>query len=286
MKPHCGGITIINCLAKVYDMILCKRIQHWFSPYREQAGSQKGRGCLEHITTLRLISELAKKMIKLYIVFVDFAQAYDKVSRVVLFTILKRLGCGATMLLALIAMYKTTQSVIGTAVITASVGVRQGSPTSCLLFVIFVNDLIKLVKERCGPDGFLAWLHLLMFMDDTVFLSTSRQGIENKLALLKEFCVSHGMKVNTSKTKFMVVNGSAEDDQDLIVQGMCVKACKYYVYLGSPFSADGSTSSSIKINVDMKMCQALKFVSFCLKNNDVPFYVKKKVFHAAVMSSI
>ena len=34
------------------------------------------------------------------------------------------------------------------------------------------------------------------------------------------------------------------------------------------------------------MCQALKFVSFCLKNNDIPFYVKKKVFNAAVMSSI
>ena len=34
------------------------------------------------------------------------------------------------------------------------------------------------------------------------------------------------------------------------------------------------------------MCQALKFVSFCQKNNDIPFYVKKKVFHAAVMSTI
>ncbi|CAL4160865.1 unnamed protein product, partial [Meganyctiphanes norvegica] len=48
------GITIINCLAKVFDMILCHRLQLWFRPYREQAGSQRGRGCLEHITTLRL----------------------------------------------------------------------------------------------------------------------------------------------------------------------------------------------------------------------------------------
>ena len=281
------GITIINCLAKLFDMILCKRLQLWFQPYREQAGSQRGRGCLEHITTLRLITDFAaKRKIKLYIVFVDFAQAYDKVSRVVLFSILKRLGCGATMLLALIAMYKTTQSVIGTALITASVGVRQGSPTSCLLFVLFVNDLIKIIRERCGPDGFLAWLHVMIFMDDTVILSTTRNGIKAKLGLLKEFCVTHGMKINVSKTKFMVINGNIEDKNDLIIQDMCVKMCKYYVYLGSPFSADGLTSSSIKINANLRMCQALKFVSFCLKNNDVPFYVKKKVFHAAVMSSI
>ena len=281
------GITIINCLAKLFDMILCKRLQLWFQPYREQAGSQRGRGCLEHITTLRLITDFAaKRKIKLYIVFVDFAQAYDKVSRVVLFSILKRLGCGATMLLALIAMYKTTQSVIGTALITASVGVRQGSPTSCLLFVLFVNDLIKIIRERCGPDGFLAWLHVMIFMDDTVILSTTRNGIKAKLGLLKEFCVTHGMKINVSKTKFMVINGNIEDKNDLIIQDMCVKMCKYYVYLGSPFSSDGLTSSSIKINANLRMCQALKFVSFCLKNNDVPFYVKKKVFHAAVMSSI
>ena len=281
------GITIINCLAKLFDMILCKRLQLWFQPYREQAGSQRGRGCLEHITTLRLITDFAaKRKIKLYIVFVDFAQAYDKVSRVVLFSILKRLGCGATMLLALIAMYKTTQSVIGTALITASVGVRQGSPTSCLLFVLFVNDLIKIIRERCGPDGFLAWLHVMIFMDDTVILSTTRNGIKAKLGLLKEFCVTHGMKINVSKTKFMVINGNIEDKNDLIIQDMCVKMCKYYVYLGSPFSTDGLTSSSIKINANLRMCQALKFVSFCLKNNDVPFYVKNKVFHAAVMSSI
>ena len=281
------GITIINCLAKVYDMILCQRLQLWFSPFREQAGSQRGRGCLEHITTLRLITEFAvKKKFKLYIVFVDFAQAYDKVSRVMLFSILKRLGCGATMILALIAMYKTTQSVIGTALITASLGVRQGSPTSCLLFVLFVNDLIKIIKERCRPDGFLAWLHVLIFMDDTVILSTSRNGILAKLSMLNDFCVSHGMKINVSKTKFMVINGGFEDKQDLIVNEMCVKLCNYYVYLGSPFSSDGLTSSSIKINSNLRMCQALKFVSFCLKNNDVPFYVKRKVFHAAVMSSI
>ena len=220
------GITIINCLAKVFDMILCHRLQLWFRPYREQAGSQRGRGCLEHITTLRLISELAvKKKFKLYIVFVDFAQAYDKVSRVVLFNILKRLGCGATMLLALIAVYKSIQSVIVSALITATMGVRQGSPTSCLLFVLFVNDLIKMIKERCGIDGFLAWLHVLVFMDDTVILSTSRNG------LLKDFCDSHGMKINVSKTKFMVINGSAEDKQDLVVQEMCIKICSHYIYI-------------------------------------------------------
>ena len=281
------GITIINCLAKLYDKILCYRLHQWFRPYREQAGSQQGRGCVEHIVTLRLVTDYAiKKKIKLYIIFVDFSQAYDNVPRATLFSILKRLGCGAVMLLALISMYKTTQSLIGTVIATTCVGVRQGSPTSCVLFVVFVNELIKLFKERCGPDGFLAWLHLLVFMDDTVILSTSRNGALKKLGLLKEFCDNHGMFVNVSKTKFMVINGKEEDRSDLVVDNMHVKICSHYIYLGTPFCNSGKTSSSIKINADIRMCQALKFVSFCQKNNDAPFYVKKKIFNAALMSSI
>ena len=204
----------------------------------------------------------------------------------VIFTILKHLGCGAVVLLALISMYKTTQCLIGTAMVTATIGVRQGSPTSCLLFVLYVNDLIKLFKERCGPEGFLAWLHLLVFMDDTVILSTSRNGAHVKLSLLKEFCYTHGMIVNSTKNKCIVINGKDKDKQNLTVDDMCVKRCSHYVYLGSPFSDAGSTSNSIKVNANIRMCQALKFVSFCKKNNDVPFIVKKKIFHAAVMSSL
>ena len=111
-----------------------------------RAGWESGgeRVYIEHIVTLRLLCDLArKKKFKLFVTFIDFSQAYDKVPRDVMFRVLKRLGCGVTMLLALVAMYKITHSVIGSTVISATVGVRQGSPTSCLLFIIFVNELIS-----------------------------------------------------------------------------------------------------------------------------------------------
>ena len=80
------GITIINSMAKLYDLILCARLNLWFKPFREQAGAQKGRGCIEHIVTLSLLTDLArKKKRKLYITFVDFSQAYDRGPRRVLF---------------------------------------------------------------------------------------------------------------------------------------------------------------------------------------------------------
>ncbi len=269
-------------------MVLCSRIMQWFTPYREQAGSQAKRGCIEHIITLRLLLELAKKKkLPLFVTLVDFTQAYDRVPRATLFNVLLRLGCGAVMLAALVSMYSAaTHSIIGTAIVSATVGVRQGSPTSCILFVLFINDLIKLLKENCGWDGFLSWLHVLVLMDDTVLLSTSRNGMTRKLSLLKQFCNNYGMAVNNKKTKFFAVNVGVEECEPFIIDGMTVNWCDKYTYLGSVFTSDGSISTAIVAHAQSKMCHVLKSVSFVKKNADAPFYVKKRIFEAALMSTL
>ena len=213
-------------------MILSDRLSKWFKPYREQAGSQAGRGCIEHIVTLRLLMDVARrKKIKLFITFVDFSRAYDCVPRYKLFLMLKHMGCGMTMLMALIAMYRCTNSVLGTAVIAATVGVRQGSPTSCILFVIYVNRMIQMIKEGCLADGFLSWLHIIVMMDDTVLLSTTKDGMKNKIKIMYDYCNSYGMIVNNSKTKFMVVNGSSEDREPISVNNNIINYTKQYIYV-------------------------------------------------------
>ena len=109
-------ISILNSMAKLFDMVLCDRLNHWFRPLRKQAGAQRCRGCLEHIATLRLLIDTARrKKEKLCVMFVDFLKAYDLMPRNKLFVELKRLGCGLVMLGALTAMYRVTQSVVGLA---------------------------------------------------------------------------------------------------------------------------------------------------------------------------
>ncbi len=125
------------------------------------------------------------------------------------------------------AMYSVTESVIDTAMFVATVGVHQGSPTSCLLFIIYINDLIKLIKDNCNDDGFLKWLHVLILTDDTVLLSTSRERMIHELSLMKKFCCDYGMKVNESKTKFFVINGTIEDKEVVRLDGLMVESCTH-----------------------------------------------------------
>ena len=72
---HYRGISVANSIVKLYDMVLCNRLSLRFQPSREQAGAQKTRGFLEHIVTLRLLTDSAKrKNKKLFVTFINFSK--------------------------------------------------------------------------------------------------------------------------------------------------------------------------------------------------------------------
>ena len=201
------GISVMDTFAKLYDQILCRRLELWTKPSREQAGSQKGRGCMEQIVGLRLLFDYAtSRKCKLYMVFVDFSKAYDKVPRRALIERLISLGCGTAMVMAIAALYGDTQIILGSAIITTSIGIRQGSPTSCWLFTMYIDKFTKMIKNS-PTDGFLGWLHCLLLMDDTIILATSRDRLKEKVEILLQFCHESGMVINQEKTKSMVING-------------------------------------------------------------------------------
>ncbi len=74
-------------------------------------------------------------------------------------------------------MYRVTQSVVGMVLFATTQGVRQGSPTSGLLFIIYISALVKMIWELCMPEIVLDWLYVLVLMDDTVLLSTSQVNL-------------------------------------------------------------------------------------------------------------
>ena len=135
----------MNTLAKIYDMLIMNRLALWRSIDKCQAGAQKGRCCTEQILALRLLIDFAKfKKETLYILFVDYSKAYDKVPRRKMLNYLKSIGCGRLMLLAIQSMYRCTKNVLKSAIINSTIGVRQGAPTSCLLFVIYIDRMVQI----------------------------------------------------------------------------------------------------------------------------------------------
>ena len=74
------GISINDNIFKIFDCMLYRRLSLWYKPKTELAGAHKGRGCVEQILTIRLLRDYAEKSRqKLFLLFIDFEKAYDKV---------------------------------------------------------------------------------------------------------------------------------------------------------------------------------------------------------------
>ena len=285
----CGnyrGLSIGDTLGKLYGKIMCNRLILWMDVDKSQAGAQEKRGCNEHILALRLLYDYAKdQKVKLFVIFVDFSKAYDKVPRRTLFEILKNLGCGKRFLKALMAIYKHTLNILNSEIIKATIGVKQGGPMSCILFIIYLNVMVVMMKVL-GNDSFLKDLHLMVLMDDTVLVASSREMIIKKFEILMKFCKEYGMEVNQLKTKLMVINGNKKDREEIVCNGLIVKPTKSYIYLGSPFTEDAKMKTVITMHIKTRTADLNKFKIFCKVNSTMPYQYKKKVLMAAILSSL
>ena len=190
------------------------------------------------------------------------------------------------MLKAIQAMYTCTKNVLKAAVIDATVGVRQGAPSSCLLFIIYMDVMVRMIKDAVARDGFLGALHALLLMDDTVILATSRQMCEAKLGVVIQYCEEFGMNLNIKKTKYFVINGTENDRIPLDVDGTKICYSPQYLYLGAWFTDSGKMSDIINLHEKSNQATVNKFSIFCAANTQMPFTYKKLVFDAAVTSSL
>lgn len=119
-----------------------------------------------------------------------------------------------------------------------------------------------------------------------MLLATSRERCISKMAIMLEFCEEYGMRVNPSKTKFMVINGSRTERQPITIDNHTVSHTEQYTYLGTIFSADGKFRTMMESHVSRVSCNVLKFYSFLKTNRSMPFHIKRKVMDACLLSSL
>ena len=155
---------------------------------------------------IRLLIEIARKTKrKLYIAFIDYQKAYDRLNRSTLLKMLDQKLCGKKFLKALRDSMVQYVGVIGNEQFEATSGVKQGGCTRCSIFTFYIDETVRAVKQY-GQDGCFNDLHLLLFMDDTVVFATSKIALQQKLVALKQCADKLGMIIHPTKTKYISVN--------------------------------------------------------------------------------
>ncbi|KAK3542543.1 hypothetical protein QTP86_028679, partial [Hemibagrus guttatus] len=175
-------------------------------------------------------------------------------------------------------MYERSRTVVRCAVgqteeFTVEVGLHQGSALSPFLFAMVMDQLSEEVRQE-SP-----WT--MMFTDDIVICSESREQVEENLERWRFALERRGMKVSRSKTEYMCVN-EREGSGTVRLQGEEVKKVQEFkYYLGSTVQSNGESGKEVKKRVQAGW-NGWRKVSGVLCDRKISARIKGKVYRTVV----
>ncbi|KAK2922282.1 hypothetical protein Q8A73_001767 [Channa argus] len=148
----------------------------------------------------------------------------------------------------------------------------NGSVLTPFLFALVMDRLTDEVRQE-SP-----WT--MMFADDIVICSESREQVEENLERWRSALENRGMKLSRSKTEYMCVN-ERDPGGTVRLQGAEVKKVQDFKYLGSTVQSNGECGKEVKRRVQAGWNRWIK-VSGVLCDKRVSARMKGKMFKMVV----
>ncbi|KAK3561668.1 hypothetical protein QTP86_012489 [Hemibagrus guttatus] len=189
---------------------------------------------------------------ELHCVFVDLEKAYDRVPREELWYCMRKSGVAEKYVRVVQDMYERSRTVLSCAIV--------------------MNQLSEEVRQE-SP-----WT--MMFADDIVICSESREQVEENLERWRFALERRGMKVSRSKTEYMCVN-EREGSGTVRLQGEEVKKVQEFKYLGSTVQSNGECGKEVKKRVQAGW-NGWRKVSGVLCDRKISARIKGKVYRTVV----
>ena len=163
---ECGnyrGISLVAHASKILLKIIARRLSEYCERMgilpEEQSGFRPNRSATDMMFVIRRVQELArKKIIPLYVCFIDLTKAYDSVHRTLLWTVLARFGVPQNMISAIRQFHDGMQACVRLddrvcpRWFAVEQGLRQGCVLAPLLFNIFFAAVINVASTHFNAD--------------------------------------------------------------------------------------------------------------------------------------
>ena len=276
-KNNCNNyrpVSILPTVSKIFERIIFKNVYNFFhdnnlitvhqSGFRPNDSTVNQLAYLYH-TFCHALDD--KKYIK--IVYCDISKAFDRVCHKGLIFKLKQIGIRGNLLLLFMDYLKgRTQRVMIKGQYSSwgsiNAGVPQGSVLGPILFLVYINDLVKSVT--CG---------IKLFADDTVLyvmsddVQQSSDQLNENLSRVNDWAKTWLVQFNPTKTKLMNISlkQNAEfDNYPICFDNHIIENVNVQRHIGLDISSDLKWTSHVNRIVESvsKMCDVMMKLKYKL----------------------
>ena len=266
------GISLLPHIVKLYERVIEKKLRSCVeSDLGEwQYGFRPNRSTMDLIFTLKVLMEKSWEFnIEQYMAFLDLEKAFDRVPRKKLWKVLRRYGVSEKLLTAIKALYNTCDSKVQDGKwFKVGCGVRQGSALSPLLFIIYMDRVVKDI----AAEG----IETLSYADDVALVAEAEELLQNCVTEWCRVLEKYGMKMNTTKSEVMVLS-KVKRECNIVAGEQKLKEVNTFKYLGVNFNDTGIMEKEL----DARLAKYSKNVGLLyplLKERDIPEKVKVTIY--------
>ena len=177
----------------------------------------------------------------------DLRKAFDSVPRKYLFQKLAYIGITGTLFNVLKDIYSRNKARVRfddkfSAYFEINSGVMQGSKLGPILFIFYINDLLRELSEsKLGAVIGGIFISALGFADDIVLIADCPKKLQALQDICHNWCRRNGMTFNNNKCKLMMLNSPRKDIEFKLGKAILEIITKYK-YLGVVLSNKRLTS--------------------------------------------
>lgn len=288
-------ISLMSHTLKILLAIINRRIEARLDAHlnETQFGFVSNRGTRDAIVMFKIMIQRALAVNReLFLCFIDYEKAFDKVQHEKLVQILQKYQIDGDDMTLICNLYWQQEANIRTSTnrlsresVEIKRGVRQGCPISPRLFNIYSEEITR--HPRIQNTGFKIHgerIGSISYADDKVLIAETPQQLQRMVDRLNKESRKLGMKMNIGKTKIMRISrDKIIRPLNITVDNSNLEQVKKYTYLGVIITEDGRDEEEIKVRL-AKARSAFNNMERVLRDHNIRTDVRIRILWCYVWS--